>query len=298
MPEMDGHTATRLLRADARFKDLPILAMTAHALVEERQRCLEAGMNDHVTKPIDPGALFAAIRRWVKPRDKVAAPTDRTTIARSVDLPDIPGIDVADGLNRVASNRRLYRNLLEQFCDKQADATQQIRGAIASSDRGTAQRLAHTLKGVAGNLGIAQVQAIAARLERAIREGDSTEGLLLAEVESILRSQVEAIRRVLGALADPAPAPPQRSFAPEAAAAAIARLKALIEASDGDAAEAADTVAEALAGMADRERVAALRAAMDDFDFDRAALELQKLSAAHAAALSRSSNAFATSTQH
>ncbi len=60
MPEMDGHTATRLLRADPRFNDLPIVAMTAHALVEERQRCLEAGMNDHVTKPIDPDALFAA----------------------------------------------------------------------------------------------------------------------------------------------------------------------------------------------------------------------------------------------
>ncbi|HTP34420.1 MAG TPA: response regulator, partial [Candidatus Acidoferrales bacterium] len=64
MPEMDGFTATRLLRADPRFKDLPIIAMTAHALVEERQRCLEAGMNDHVTKPIEPDALFAALKRW------------------------------------------------------------------------------------------------------------------------------------------------------------------------------------------------------------------------------------------
>ncbi len=130
MPEMDGNTATRLLRADARFKDLPILAMTAHALVEERQRCLEAGMNEQVTKPIDPDALFAAIRRWVKPRAAVAAPTDRTAIARSVDLPDIPGVNVVDGLNRVAGNRRLYLNLLEQFCDKQAGS----RAANPGSD--------------------------------------------------------------------------------------------------------------------------------------------------------------------
>ena len=67
MPEMDGFTATRLLRADPRFDDLPIVAMTAHALVEERERCLQAGMNDHVTKPIDPDALFAAFARWTKP---------------------------------------------------------------------------------------------------------------------------------------------------------------------------------------------------------------------------------------
>ena len=68
MPEMDGFTATRLLRAKPGLRALPIIAMTAHALVEERQRCLEAGMNDHVSKPIDPDALFATLMRWVKPR--------------------------------------------------------------------------------------------------------------------------------------------------------------------------------------------------------------------------------------
>src|SRR5262249_45085733 len=188
--------------------------------------------------------------------------------------------------------------LLEQFCDKQAGAAQQIREAIASGDRTTGQRLAHTLKGVAGNLGIAQVQAVAAKLESAIRDGNGTEAPLLAEVESTLRSQVEAIGRALGAIADSASAALQLSLAPAEAAAAIARLKALIEANDGDAAEAVDTVADALAVTADREGVAALRAAMDDFDFDRAAIELQRLSAAHAAALSASSNAFATSIQH
>ena len=83
MPEMDGHTATRLLRADSRFKDLPILAMTAHALVEERERCLQAGMNDHVTKPIDPDALFAAIARWTKPREAAASTRRRETGRRS-----------------------------------------------------------------------------------------------------------------------------------------------------------------------------------------------------------------------
>ena len=253
-------------------------------------------MNDQVIKPIDPDALFAAIRRWVKPRAPApaAAPSVRTTNAQAVDLPEISGIDVADGLNRVAGNKRLYRNLLEQFCEKQAGAGQQIREAIASGDRATAERLAHTLKGVGGNLGIGQVHAVAAKLERAIRSGDGTEAPLLAEVESISKSQVEAIHGALGAVADSAPAGPQRTFAPEAAAAAIARLKALIDTNDGDAADAADVVVEAFSGIADRERIAALRAAVDDFDFERAALELQKLSKAHTVALSGRSDTFAT----
>jgi len=248
MPEMDGHTATRLLRSDARFKDLPILAMTAHALVEERQRCLEAGMNDHVTKPIDPDALFAALRRWVKPREIAeanAAPT-KTAEARAVELPGIPGVNVADGLNRVAGNRRLYRSLLEQFCEKQAGVGQQIGEAIQCGDRATAERLAHTLKGVSGNLGIAGLQQLAARLERGIRGGDDSLPGLLGELESGVGVQITVIRTALGAAPENPAAVPARKFDPAAASAAIARLKQLIETNDGDAADAAESVAEIL----------------------------------------------------
>ena len=87
MPVMDGYTATRTLRADPRFADLPILAMTAHALVEERQRCLDAGMNDHVTKPIEPDALFAALARWSKPKVARAAAAVSPALPRPYRLP-------------------------------------------------------------------------------------------------------------------------------------------------------------------------------------------------------------------
>ena len=161
MPVMDGYTATGLLRADARFNDLPILAMTAHALVEERERCLSAGMNDHVTKPIDPDALFAAIARWTKRRVQTP-PAELNVLA-------IDGIDTAGGLKRVAGNQRLYRNLLQQFVDKQADVAIQIQAALGAGDRALAERLAHTVKGVAGNLGITGVQNAAAAVEKALR---------------------------------------------------------------------------------------------------------------------------------
>ncbi len=169
MPEMDGHTATRLLRADPRFKDLPIIAMTAHALVEERQRCLEAGMNDHVTKPIDPDALFAALKRWTKPRVQAAAaiPAAKPVAAPSeVTLPEIEGIDIEGGLKRVAGNKRLLRNLLEQFAIKQADAGSQIGVALRNQDYELASRIAHTVKGVAGNLGIGAIQGAAEKIEK------------------------------------------------------------------------------------------------------------------------------------
>ena len=155
MPEMDGYTATRHLRADSRFNDLPILAMTAHALVEERQRCLEAGMNDHVTKPIDPDALFAALARWTKRREPATpAPEKKAAPRMDVQVPPIEGIDIAGGLKRVAGNQKLYRSLLEQFVAKQADASSQIADALEKNDRALAERLAHTVKGVAANLGM------------------------------------------------------------------------------------------------------------------------------------------------
>ena len=277
MPEMDGHTATRLLRADSRFKDLPILAMTAHALVEERQRCLEAGMNDHVTKPIDPDALFAALARWAKPREAPAAPAVEkpAPAAGEVALPEIEGIDITGGLKRVAGNKRLYRSLLEQFAAKQADAGAQIAEALRSGDRALAERLAHTVKGVAGNIGIGSVQAAAGKVERGIREGDSSVPALLAELESALLPQVRAIRSALGEAAPEAA--PAGAFNAEAAAAAVARLKSLIEANDGDAADAVQTVAEALAGTVDGQRLGALRAAIDEFDFDGALSKLDEI---------------------
>jgi signal transduction histidine kinase/CheY-like chemotaxis protein/HPt (histidine-containing phosphotransfer) domain-containing protein len=280
MPEMDGFTATRLIRADPRLHQLPIVAMTAHALVEERQQCLDAGMNDHVTKPIDPDALFASLKRWVK-ADRVASPRPKPVPPNPVsvdesELPAIDGVDVANGLRRVAGNRRLYRGLLEQFCDKQAGAGAEIAEALRAGDRASAERLAHTLKGVAGNLGVGCVQAAAAKIEHAIRESGSSVPALIAELTSILVPQVAAIRIALDAVAPVLPAVPGQ-FDPAAAALAVTRLKSLIKVNDGDAADEIESVANSLAGAADPARLAALRSAIADFDFEKASRELDEI---------------------
>jgi len=275
MPEMDGHTATRILRADSRFNDLPIVAMTAHAMVEERQRCLEAGMNDHVTKPIDPDALFACLARWVKTRGTPVPAVPKPAAASEVELPEIEGVDTEGGLKRVAGNKRLFRSLLDQFADKQSKVGAQIAEALANGDRAQAERLAHTVKGVAGNIGIGSVQSAAAKVERGIKDGDSSVPNLLAELEAAIGPLVEAIRRGLGETAPQAEE--SAEFNAEAAAAAVARLKALIEDNDGDAADAVQTVADALAGKVDAQRLGDLRDAISEFDFDKAGSQLKEL---------------------
>jgi signal transduction histidine kinase/CheY-like chemotaxis protein/HPt (histidine-containing phosphotransfer) domain-containing protein len=278
MPEMDGHTATRLLRADPRFNHLPIVAMTAHAMVEERQRCLEEGMNDHVTKPIDPDALFAALARWAKPGATPAPPPRQTPAPQESGLPEIEGIDVAGGLKRVAGNKRLYRSLLEQFAAKQHSAAVQIADSLTAGGRAQAERIAHTVKGVAGNVGIGTVQAAAGLVERAIKDSDPALPSLLAELEAALARQVDAIRRTLVPAA-PAAAP-AAEFDAAAAAAAVERLRQLIAGNDGDAADAVTPVAEALAGKIDAQPLADLRSAIDEFDFDKAALKLSEIATA------------------
>jgi two-component system sensor histidine kinase/response regulator len=276
MPDMDGFTATRHIRAQPRLQTLPIIAMTAHALVEERQHCLDAGMNDHVSKPIDPDALFATLARWAKPRRVPAAKTEgRPARASAVVIPKIDGVDVREGLKRAAGNRRLYRELLIRFAKDYVDVGTQIAAALASGDPTQAAHIAHTVKGVAGNLSISKIYTSADKLEKAVRERDSAVPDLLSAFTSVVTHQIHAIQHALG---DAAPvrvrSKANRHFDPDKAATAAARLRELLDASDGDAAEAFSALTDATAEVVDKPRLDALGAAINNFDFESA---LQKL---------------------
>jgi signal transduction histidine kinase/CheY-like chemotaxis protein len=282
MPEVDGITATRILRKDPRLQNLPIIAMTAHALVEERQRCVDAGMNDHVSKPIDPDALFATLTRWAKPRPRPApeVPEVPARAARAVDpiIPEIAGVNAADGLKRVAGNKRLYRDLLGQFAAKQADAPAQISAAIQSGDLKLAERIAHTVKGVAGNIGITEVQGAAQVLEKAIREGDPSVSEHLKNFGDTLAPLVSRVEEALHS-SEPAPVA-ATAAAPlngEAAAGAIAKLRKLLEASDGDAEEAGRNLEAVLGGAAGKPQIDSLNAMINEFNFDAALSKLDEI---------------------
>jgi two-component system sensor histidine kinase/response regulator len=169
MPILDGYQAVAEIRAMPRFAALPIVAMTAHATIEERQRCLAAGMNDHLSKPIDPALMFTTLSRFRRPG---AAETTPTAIgSATVNVPVVPGLDTATGLMRVAGNTKLYVRVLRQFVERQAGVARQIEEALVAGDDASAQRLAHTLKGLAGSIGASKLQSPAASVETLLREG-------------------------------------------------------------------------------------------------------------------------------
>jgi CheY-like chemotaxis protein len=169
MPVMDGETATREIRKDVRFKDLPVVAMTANAREGDRDRCLAAGMNDHVAKPIEPEDLWKALLKWVKPRHVKAA--DVQPPSTEVALPSaIGGLDMVNGLRRVRGKKSLYLSMLHKFVAGQKSAIPEMVTALDDNVWDTAQRLAHTLKSASAYIGATGLQQQAETIETAIME--------------------------------------------------------------------------------------------------------------------------------
>jgi two-component system, sensor histidine kinase and response regulator len=284
MPVMDGVAATAAIRSNPRFLPLPIIAMTANAMESDRDICLKAGMNDHVAKPIDPDKLFATLTRWITVRRPVLSPDPpiRETInglpETAAQIPEIEGVDVVDGLRRVAGNQRLYRQLLEKFAAKYADADVQISSALQSGDRNAAERIAHTVKGVAGTIGSKQVQFAAERLERAIRECNEGVPFVLQDFTSILRPQIQSMGRALSeSCISKSEEVSKKDIDPVAASLNVARLRILLEASDGDCEDTFRTLQSVLSGHIETVRLDALGADISDFDFSGALRKLDEI---------------------
>jgi len=276
MPVMDGFEATRRIRALPGRERLPILAMTANAMAGDRERSLAAGMNDHVTKPIDPDALFDALRRWI-PRQGAeatagAAPVPAAPrpggggLAADDPLGSVPGLDAVDGLRRVLGRRDVYVGLLRTFVSGQSDAPGAIRAALAEGRRADAERAAHTLKGVAGSIGAGPLQAAAGAVESAVRRGASASEVapLLERAAGELAGLVAALGRVV---------PPEETVAPAAGTvdpaalrAAVSRIEALLEQDDVEALVALQE-SEPLLAAAYGERAAGLRQLVKSYRF-------------------------------
>jgi len=286
MPVMDGVSATRLLRQDRRNAQLPIVAMTANAMAADRQRCLDAGMNDFVSKPIEPDALWRALALWVRPRAglgqvlrTVPAPAAHTLQddATLAGLRGIAGLDVAQGLRRIMGKQPLYLDMLRKFAAGQAGAVAEVQVSLAAGDRATAERVAHTLKGVAGNIGAAPLQASAAQLERAIHMQDATEQMpaLLDATGRLLDALVAAIARQLPALPTAVATVAQRPPDPARLQAVCTQLAALFRADDAEAVELLQQHAGVLQ-QAFPVAYGEMEAAVAQFDFERALALLEQ----------------------
>ncbi|HEX5680601.1 MAG TPA: response regulator [Desulfobacterales bacterium] len=306
MPVMDGYTATRKIReleaGSSKLKagyssasasslrppasSLPIIAMTAHAMSGDHEKSIAAGMNDHVTKPIDPEKLIGTLAKWIGPRGRAAtspeaAPASIGSQAKEPApleqaLPDtLPEFDVAEGLQRLMGNRALYRKLLANFATQYIQAAATIRSALDAGDFEQAHGLVHAIKGVAGNLAAKELQVQSAALEKLVKHVDPSSPPPAAELdrahaafrESLGRA-LDAVRSLIPAAAAPAapvetPAALSSALAKEAAT----RLREAAELGDvsGLAAICSELAARSEAFGPYKARVAQLA---DDFDFD------------------------------
>jgi CheY-like chemotaxis protein len=200
MPVMDGYAATRALRQQPQWRDLPVIAMTANAMVGDRDKALAAGMNDHIAKPIKVDDMFATLARWVRPAATAsdasgAAPGVASTGPQLGTLTDLPGVDTRAGLAGIMGNDTLYRHLLRLFRDREVDFSARFKAVRAAGDAGAAVRLAHNLKSAAGTLGAHAVQQAAAALEHACTHGADD-----ADVDALVQNVARLLDPVIAGL--------------------------------------------------------------------------------------------------
>jgi len=195
MPVMDGFEATKRLRADPRYNSLPIVAMTANAMAGDRERCLAAGMNDHISKPIDLNQLFSILRYWLQVDIEEDESVSDDGFPGIDGLEGLDGLDLVDALARLGGNAQLLLKMLLQFRDGQSDILNKITAALEVGDKTLAERLAHTLKGLAGNIGATELQRLAGELEQAIEQDDPARcDLTLPKLGSRLQSLISVLK--------------------------------------------------------------------------------------------------------
>lgn len=172
MPVMDGYTAAQEIRKLEEYKDLPIVAMTADAMVGVKEKCLESGMQDYVTKPINPDEVFGALVNWIKPENVSVkkVKVEKSDSAEDIVIPDFEGVNIEEGLKRVGGNKKLYKSLLDKFYNGNLEFKNNLLSALKKVDEELSERIVHTLKGVSGNLGMNNLHLLSKNLESKIKE--------------------------------------------------------------------------------------------------------------------------------
>lgn len=280
MPVMDGYEATRRLRSDARYFSLPLIAMTAHAMVEERDRCLAMGMNGHLTKPIEPDDFYDALSRYYT----ALANLDNFTVSPAMAdakpvLPEITGLDVASGLRRAGNNQRLYIQLLSRFTSDFADCSQTFAGYLASTQWDEAERLAHTLKGLAGTLGANDASLQAGELEVANkRRNAAAAAAALSALTQLLTPLIAALKQYF---VENAAAPVVAEAGGDARAGklpdCLPQLRKLLSEGDSDAIELWEKYHKEFSLALPAQVVHRISTALQNFEFDAALVLLSEL---------------------
>jgi two-component system sensor histidine kinase/response regulator len=281
MPLMDGVTATIEIRKNAMHQDLPIVAMTANAMQQDKDKCAKAGMNDHVAKPIDPDELFRVLLKWIKPSQTAVFPKKLKPSKKDVidkqnsSLPVINGLDIELGMRRVLGKRPFYINMLQKYVANQENTPAELRTALNAGDKATAERIAHSAKGVSGNIGATELQEMAAELETMIKEGIESK-VVEAKIVAFEKAQSAMITALKAAVPLEVPKQGSKALDTSNAAVVLTRIYQLLTDDDGEAIDVIQQNIDLLRFVLGVEACSKLDCAIKQFDFDMALQILNK----------------------
>ncbi|GAB2862719.1 hypothetical protein GCM10027277_34140 [Pseudoduganella ginsengisoli] len=284
MPDMDGHAATKHIRADASYAALPVIAMTASAMYEERQRCKEEGFNDHISKPLIPADLYRMLAQRLSAFLSADQPPPRGAGHAPAVPAVLPGIDLARARTSVNGNEALLAKLLRRFADGQRDAAHRIETALQQHDTTSAVRHAHTLRGLAGSLGAQRVQQLADDIEHALHNPAT-----MAATEGYLHELRWELSRVCDGIV--------AGYPPEKAAnvagrphvewqADLQQLAALMRSMDSDAVDCFASHSDEFTASFGAEDARSIQRCLDQYDFDGAYAALSSVAGKYALDLS------------
>ncbi|MAZ86665.1 MAG: hypothetical protein CL693_03395 [Cellvibrionaceae bacterium] len=281
MPVMDGYTATRKLREDPQFSDLPVLAMTANAMAGDREKALAAGMNDHIAKPINPNVMFRTMADWIQPKVIGAASANSMEASGPHELQslDISGLDIKTGLSYVQDNYALYEKLLSRFARERANFEEDFSNMQAAEDVDAGMRYAHTLASSAATLGATEVAKTAKQLEKACLEKTATEALV-DSLSASLRELVDNINLALTSLENTPVQVDDASMSEKSSTISIAKIERIKQSaiqSDSDSLNQVDELLASYSGAEHFDDLKRIGEALHLFDFEAAVEAIDQL---------------------
>ncbi len=278
MPVMDGITAARWIMENTDFKVPPIIAMTEDAMSGVEKRVLEVGMKDYVIKPINPTELFLALEKWIQPfKRKLIKKKTSSDDAPEIEMPEIEGVNVEDGVNRIGGSTAAYVKVLRTFINRNKGFKEQVKDALNSNDRQGAVRLAHTLKGVSGNIGAMALFELSRDLETCLKK----EGALdmnrvdkcLDITDNELARTITAISHALAQIKMPDSPSGNRQMDPQAFQQLVQQLETALKEYDTQASELLSQLEGASSDPQFLQTASQMRQFIDAFDYS-GALEL------------------------
>ena len=278
MTVMDGVSATIEIRKDSKNQALPIIAMTANAMKQDREKCVAAGMNGHIAKPIDPNELFSTLLTWIKPKpdypSSKVSKAIKSEVLQEVILPMVDGLDIELGLQRVIGKKTLYINMLRKYVTNQANTSNELRTALAINDYPAAERIIHSAKSVSGNIGATHLEAMAKSIEHMIHSQGECDTILhhISQFEVVQNAMITALK---SQLPHDVAAAHLLSVDRSKATAILTQLRQLLAENDSEADDLFEENSDVIRVTLGEDVYSKLNTAMQAFNFKKA-LELLK----------------------